>query len=235
MGFKPRKKKTVKPVKLDIPEILAKHEKWVRDEKGGERANLTGANLARADLTDASLVGANLVGANLVDAKLTDANLTDANLTGANLTGANLAYAGLAGANLAGANLYGANLVGAILVGADLAGATLKGTCLDPEAQLPETDLSGLEEKDGWYYGYRTRRSQHCGNTVYEPGKSYTAPYFSVSTETTCHPGIYLAPLAWLKEKYPDEPLVRVRAKHVLKAGDKYRAKYIEVLELAHI
>ena len=216
---------------MNIPEILAKHEKWVRDEKGGERANLTGANLARADLTDASLVGANLVGANLVDAKLTDANLTDANLTGANLTGANLAYAGLAGANLAGANLYGANLVGAILVGADLAGATLKGTCLDPEAPLPETDLSELEEKDGWYYGYRTQKSQHCGDTVYEPGKSYEAPYFSVSIETSCHPGIYLAPLAWLKREYPNVPIVRVRAKHVLKAGDKYRAKYIEVLE----
>ena len=192
---------------MNIPEILAKHEKWVRDEKGGERANLTGANLARADLTDASLVGANLVGANLVDAKLTDANLVGANLTRANLTNANL-------------------------VGAYLAGANLKGTCLDPEAPLPEADLSELEEKDGWYYGYRTQKSQHCGDTVYEPGKSYEAPYFSVSTKTDCHPGIYLAPLDWLKENYPDEPLVRVRAKHVLKAGDKYRAKYLEVLEV---
>ena len=192
---------------MNIPEILAKHEKWVRDEKGGERANLTGANLARADLTDASLVGANLVGANLVDAKLTDANLVGANLTRANLTNANL-------------------------VGAYLAGANLKGTCLDPEAPLPETDLSELEEKDGWYYGYRTQRSQHCGDTVYEPGKSYEAPYFSVSIETACHPGIYLAPsLAWLQREYPNEPFVRVRAKHVLKAGYKYRAKYIEVLE----
>jgi len=167
---------------MNIPEILAKHEKWVRGDEGGERANLADANLA--------------------------------------------------GANLAGANLYGANLVGAILVGADLAGATLKGTCLDPEAPLPEADLSELEEKDGWYYGYRTQKSQHCGDTVYEPGKSYEAPYFSVSIETACHPGIYLAPLDWLKEHYPNEPLVRVRAKHVLKAGDKYRAKYLEVLEV---
>ena len=157
-------------------EILAKHWKWLRNEKGGERANLA------------------------------DANLVGANLTRANLTNANL-------------------------VGAYLAGANLKGTCLDPEAPLPETDLSELEEKDGWYYGYRTQKSQVCGNTVYEPGKSYTAPYFSVSVGTDCHPGIYLAPsLAWLKERYPDEPLVRVRAKHVLKASDKYRAKYMEVL-----
>src|SRR3972149_874044 len=105
---------------MNIPEILAKHEKGVRDEKGGERANLTGANLARADLTDANLVGAYLAGGNV------------------------------------------------------------KGTCLDPEAPLPEADLSELEEKDGWYYGYRTQKSQHCGDTVYEPGTSYEAPYFSV-------------------------------------------------------
>jgi len=34
MGLKPRKKKVVKTVKLDIPGILAKHWKWVRNEKG---------------------------------------------------------------------------------------------------------------------------------------------------------------------------------------------------------
>jgi len=187
MGLKPRKKKTER---LDIPGILAKHWKWVRNEEGGERASLAGANLA----------GANLAGANLAGANLTDANL-------------------------AGANLYGVDLAGV-----NLAGATLKGSCLDPEAPLPKTDLSELEEKAGWYYGYRTQKSQHCGDTVYEPGKSYTATYFSVSVETDCHPGIYLAPLAWLKREYPNEPLVRVRAKHVLKANDKYRAKYIEVL-----
>src|SRR3990172_3993029 len=124
-----------------------------------------------------------------------------------------------------------ADLTGADLTWVDLTGANLKGTCLDPEAPLPETDLSELEEKDGWYYGYRTQKSQHCGDTVYEPGKSYEAPYFSVSTKTDCHPGIYLAPLDWLQREYPNEPIVRVRAKHVLKAGYKYRAKYIEVLE----
>src|SRR3990167_5123697 len=112
---------------MNIPEILAKHGKWVRGEEGGERADL--------------------------------------------------AYANLAGANLTNANLGGADLVGAYLAGANLAGTNLKGTCLDPEAPLPEADLSELEEKDGWYYGYRTQRSQHCGSTVYEPGKSYEAPY----------------------------------------------------------
>jgi len=200
---------------MNIPEILAKHEKWVRGDEGGERANLADANLAGANLAGANLTGAYLAGANLV---------------GADLAGADLTIATLVLAILTRANLTRANLTGVDLAGADLTGANLKGTCLDPEAPLPKTDLSELEEKDGWYYGYRTQKSQVCGNTVYEPGKSYTAPYFSVSVGTDCHPGIYLAPLAWLKENYPNEPFVRVRAKHVLKAGDKYRAKYIEVL-----
>ena len=38
--------------------ILEKHNKWLRGEDGGERANLTGANLTHANLTDANLTRA---------------------------------------------------------------------------------------------------------------------------------------------------------------------------------
>ena len=90
---------------MKIKDILEKHEMWVNDIFGGERADLRGANL-----TDANLRGADLGGA----------NLTDANLGGANLRGANLRGADLGGANLRGADLEGANLTGANLRGADL-------------------------------------------------------------------------------------------------------------------
>lgn len=49
-------------------DILEKHAKWLRSEKGGMRAVLTGA-----DLTDAVLRGAVLRGADLTDAVLTRA------------------------------------------------------------------------------------------------------------------------------------------------------------------
>jgi hypothetical protein len=48
-----------------IREMLEKHDKWLRDEFGGERAYLRGANLKRANLKGTNLKGANLQGANL--------------------------------------------------------------------------------------------------------------------------------------------------------------------------
>ena len=65
----------------ELKEILDKHNKWLNDEDGGERAVLHGANLREADLRDANL---------------RDANLRGADLRGADLSGANLDYSCLA-------------------------------------------------------------------------------------------------------------------------------------------
>ena len=79
----------------EITIILAAHKKWLLDEEGGERA----------DLSNADLRGADLRGANLSDANLSDANLRYANLRYANLRYANLRYADLSNADLSDANL----------------------------------------------------------------------------------------------------------------------------------
>jgi uncharacterized protein YjbI with pentapeptide repeats len=44
----------------DLKEILKKHLAWLRDEKDGKRADLTGANLTDANLTCANLDFASL-------------------------------------------------------------------------------------------------------------------------------------------------------------------------------
>ena len=49
----------------ELQTILHKHDLWLNDEEGGERANLEGADLTRANLKGANLKGANLKGANL--------------------------------------------------------------------------------------------------------------------------------------------------------------------------
>ena len=108
-----------------LQEIIKSHGRWLRNEEGGERANLrdaylSGANLRGADLRDANLSDANLRDAYLSGADLRGANLRDANLSDANLSDANLSGADLRGANLRGANLRGANLRDANLSGADL-------------------------------------------------------------------------------------------------------------------
>lgn len=44
----------------DLRAVLQKHGKWLRDEEGGERADLSGADLFGANLFRADLSGANL-------------------------------------------------------------------------------------------------------------------------------------------------------------------------------
>ena len=46
---------------VKLKDILEKHLKWIRDEEGGERANLSGANLTGANLFGADLSGANYI------------------------------------------------------------------------------------------------------------------------------------------------------------------------------
>ena len=61
---------------------LELHAKWLRNEEGGERANLSWATLS----------GANFLGADLSSANLRGANLSGATLSGANLRGVNLDF-----------------------------------------------------------------------------------------------------------------------------------------------
>ena len=79
-------------------EVLQRHAKWLKNEEGGEKADLRGADLRDANLRDANLRGADLRGADLRGADLWDANLWDANLRDANLRGADLRGADLWGA-----------------------------------------------------------------------------------------------------------------------------------------
>ena len=119
-----------------LQEIIKSHGRWLRNEEGGERADLSGADLRSADLSGADLSSANLSSADLSSADLSSANLRGANLRSANLRGANLSSANLrsadlSGADLRGANLRSANLRGADLRSADLSGADLRGANLD--------------------------------------------------------------------------------------------------------
>ena len=43
-----------------LEEILHKHESWLEDKEGGEKADLSYVDLTGADLTGASLEGADL-------------------------------------------------------------------------------------------------------------------------------------------------------------------------------
>ena len=147
-----------------LKEILDKHKKWLHKERGGKRANLSGAdlsdicsygieaNLSGADLSGTYLVRVNLRGANLSGANLSGANLEQANLPDTNLSNANLSRAYLARAYLARANLSGADLSDADLSGADLSGANLSDANLS-DASLYASDLAAVVMADARLLG----------------------------------------------------------------------------------
>lgn len=88
-----------------LQEILDKHRKWLNDEEGGERANLSDVKLTGADLRFADLSSADLQLADLSDADLSFANLSDADLSGADLSGVDLSKTDLSWADLRGAKI----------------------------------------------------------------------------------------------------------------------------------
>ena len=83
-----------------LQEIIKSHGRWLRNEEGGERADLSGADLRGADLSSANLRGADLRSADLSGADLSSADLSSADLRGADLSGADLRSANLRSANL---------------------------------------------------------------------------------------------------------------------------------------
>ena len=144
----------------ELAVILAKHQKWLNNEEGGERAdlsdaelprylegvNLAEANLSFANLAEANLSFANLAGANLYHANLQHADLHEASLEEANLVGADLSRAGLGMADLAEADLRHANLSRASLWHADLRFAQLDWADFT-EAVLDNADAVGVDFK----------------------------------------------------------------------------------------
>lgn len=100
--------------KEELKLILDKHSKWLRNEEGGERADLSGTNLSGTDLSGTNLRGTDLRGANLSRTNLRGADLSGTDLSGINFYRSNLSGVNLSGVNLNRTNLSGTNLSGAI-------------------------------------------------------------------------------------------------------------------------
>ena len=118
----------------ELKEILNKHKMWLRDEEGGERANLSNADLRGFDLSNI-----NLSGADLRNIDLSDTNLNYTDLSNADLWNSNLSYTDLIGADLWNSNLSESDLNNANLSYTNLRGANLSYT------NLSYTDLRGAD------------------------------------------------------------------------------------------
>ena len=90
--------KSIKEVIINgksLEEILISHKKWLKNEEGGEKANLSYVDLSCVDLSNANLRGADLRGVDLRGVDLRGANLRGANLSCVDLSDADLSDADL--------------------------------------------------------------------------------------------------------------------------------------------
>ena len=76
----------------ELNEILEKHKKWLNNEPGGERANLSGSDLSCSNLSRCNLSRCNLSHCNLSACDLCGSNLRGSDLRGSDLRGCNLDF-----------------------------------------------------------------------------------------------------------------------------------------------
>ena len=176
--------------------------KWAIENRAVLRgAVLRDADLSRADLRGADLRGADLSRADLRGAVLSRADLSGAVLRGAVLSRAVLSRADLSRADLSGAVLRDANLRDANLSHADLRHADLSSAVLSDASVYVWVQKNTIKRRiigeRVLVLAERTKKSQHIGNTIYEPGTLYVAPFFSRCPVTECHPGLYIAGKNW--------------------------------------
>ena len=166
--------------------VLESHKKWLWEEEGGERADLSGAdlngedlryaNLRYADLSNVNLSGADLRYAILSGADLRYANLINADLSYVNLINVNLINANLSGANLSGANLINANLINADLRYAILINAILSGANLNGVKYNEKTSFFALTcPVEGAFIGYKKANNKLVKLLITEDAKRSSA------------------------------------------------------------
>jgi uncharacterized protein YjbI with pentapeptide repeats len=174
-----------KPTPDELRAIIDAHGKWLRNEAGGSRADLSGAYLPRAYLSSANLSRADLSGAYLSSADLSGANLSRANLSGANLSGADLS-----GANLSGANLSGAYLSGAVGIVRERA-----------------IDLLMLLDQPGLIRAYKLVTAESDSplsdtKLRYEVGATMEVANANTDPAEPCGVGIHVATLPWVLHQW---------------------------------
>ena len=76
--------------KEELKTILEKHKLWLRQEDGGEKANLSGSDLSGSNLSWSDLSGSDLSGSNLSGSDLRGSDLSGSNLSGSDLRGSDL-------------------------------------------------------------------------------------------------------------------------------------------------
>ena len=196
---------------MNIKEILEKHRKWLANEAGGSRANLSGAYLRGAYLRGAYLRGAYLRGA-----YLSGADLRCADLRGADLSDAYLSCADLRGADLSGADLSGADIPielvnkfyplacpenGAftgwkrcrdnLIVRIEILEDAKRSSAYGRKCRCSAAKVVAIENEDGTPSGKMEAVSGRTHDFVYRVGEVVSVDDFDVDRRNECSTGIH--------------------------------------------
>ena len=158
--------------KEELQEILSKHKKWLLNEDGGERADLSGANLYRADLSEADLSGA---------------DLSWANLSGANLS---RAISPLSCPDI-GAFIGWKKAQCDAIVKLQITDDAKRSSSTGRKCRCSKAVVLGIENRDGTPYPDMQVSSQHDSSFVYRVGETVEVPDFDENRWNECSTGIH--------------------------------------------
>ena len=163
----------------ELKAIIYKHAKWIRDEDGGERADLCGADLRNADLRDADLCGANLCDANLCDAKNTDKTAWDAHTAFYPLqcpeTGSFIGYKKAADK----------------IVMLEICADAKRSSATSRKCRCSKAKVLSITHLDGSDSGLTEVRSNYSKEFVYRVGETVEVPDFDENRWNECTAGIH--------------------------------------------
>ena len=188
---------------MDLKLILENHLKWIKNEIGGIKANLSGVDLSGVDFSGVDLSGVDLSEANLSRANLSRVNFSRANLSGANLFGANFSEANLSEANFSGADQKLNELLisyTSICAEGDIIGYK---KCRDDiivklkiHAESKRSNSTSRKCRAEFVevleiYEAKEARSQHNSSIVYRVGEFITVDKFDENRWEKCSSGIH--------------------------------------------
>ena len=166
----------------NLNEILEKHLKWLRNEDGGERANLRGADLCGADLRGANLRGADLYGANLYGANLYGANIE--------LTLLNKLYPICCPE--AGSFVGWKRVRGNLIVKLEITENAKRSSAFGRKCRCNEAKVLDIQNLDGTSADDTTEAySQYDANFAYRVGETVRVDNFDEDRRNECAPGIH--------------------------------------------
>ncbi len=120
--------------------ILAEHKRWLEEEVGAKRANLSGYDLRGINLSGRDLRGINLSGSNLSESDLSESDMSGCNLSCSNLYGSNLSESDLNMSDLSHSDLSNSDLSHSDLGHSDLSHSYMSGCNLSC-SNLRDSDM----------------------------------------------------------------------------------------------